>query len=256
MNKIEKILNDNKSGSAQLHEKIVNFLIAKIAKNENISEVLEQIKSEFYEFAIITNLIKKLEKTPAAKRLQVLEKEANSISKTSKKIYEKLKNKLFDGIKIVTISNSGTLAEIFEFISKDFQNAKIFVSESRPVNEGVIMADIVASFGLQTTLITEAMIPEYVAESDLALTGADKILADGSAVNKIGTKILALACKYYEKPFYVLCGKNKFSDEKDFSQKPHPISEIIKREKSKFSVATNYYFEKIEKELITEIITD
>ena len=108
---------------------------------------------------------------------------------------------------------------------------------------------------IDTELIVEAQIPDYVKNIDLALIGADKILANGNVINKIGSKVLCLSCKFYNKPVYVLPDISKFSDELEFSQINHPKNEIWQNSPELVSIS-NYYFEEIDKELITEIISE
>ncbi len=254
-NKLDEILNDNMSGSVEIFEKILSFLSEEVQRGTDISEYLPRIKKALNEFSIVTNLINELENTPREKVKSVLEKHKKN-EKVFELLYRNFKSKLFDGVKIVTISNSGTLVKLFEYAKKDFEKIKIYVSESRPVFEGRIMAERLSLIGVDVTLITEAMLPSFVEKSDFGLIGADKILANGNVVNKIGSKIIALACKHYAKPFYAVATRNKFSTEKVLTQKPHPLSEIIEDSRASFSVAENIYFEEIERDLITEIIRD
>ncbi len=254
-NKLDEILNDNTSGSVEIYEKILSFLSEEVQRGTDIAQYLPRIKTALNEFSIVTNLISELENTPHESVKSVLEKHKKN-ERAFELLYRNFKPKLFDGVKIVTISNSGTLVKLFEYARKDFEKIKIYVSESRPVFEGRIMAEKLSRTSFEVTLITEAMLPSFVETSDFGLIGADKILANGNAVNKIGSKIIALACKHYAKPLYAVATKNKFTSEKILTQKPHPVSEIIEDARARFSVAENIYFEEIEGDLITEIITD
>ncbi len=255
-NELKKILSDNVSGSAELLSRLAKTFLEEIEAGGDVSRFLVIAEKEFAHFEAIKNFAKRLKELPAEERKKFLREFIAGEKSVYLKIYENLRPKFFDSAKIITISNSKTLFEIFSAARKEFADLQIFVSESRPVNEGVIMAEKLAELGLRVTLITEAMIPAFAERCDFGLIGADKILADGKAVNKIGSKIIALACNYYGKPFYVACGKNKFSSENRFEQKPHPQSEIISETEPPYSVAQNFYFETIEEKLITEIIAD
>lgn len=70
----------------------------------------------------------------------------------------------------------------------------VIVCESRPLCEGVVMAQRLAAAGLQVTLITDAQAGAFVEEADLVLLGADAVTPAG-VVNKVGSKLLALAAK-------------------------------------------------------------
>jgi len=110
---------------------------------------------------------------------------------------------LTPGKTVITHSFSSTLVEVF--YQARHLDLKVIVSESRPLNEGVRLAKELARMGLDVTLITDAQIGLFAAKADLALVGADALLADGSVVNKAGTCLMALACRAHRIPFYVVC---------------------------------------------------
>jgi translation initiation factor eIF-2B subunit delta len=86
----------------------------------------------------------------------------------------------------------------------------VVVSESRPLNEGVTLARALLDAGARVTLITDAQIGLAATEADLALAGADTVLADGAVINKAGTRLLALAAREAGIPFDVCCETAKF----------------------------------------------
>jgi hypothetical protein len=70
----------------------------------------------------------------------------------------------------------------------------VIVCESRPLCEGVAMAQRLAAAGLHVALITDAQAGVFVEEADVVLLGADAVTPAG-VVNKVGSKLLALAAK-------------------------------------------------------------
>ncbi len=108
-----------------------------------------------------------------------------------------------DGQCIITHSLSSTLLEVFSGLRDS--GTRLIVSESRPLFEGRQLARQLSDWGLNTTLITDAQIGVFISESDMAMVGADSLLEDGSAVNKVGTYLLALAAHDRSVPFYVCC---------------------------------------------------
>jgi len=82
----------------------------------------------------------------------------------------------------------------------------VYADETRPFLQGArltaweLMAD-----GIPTTLITDNMSGHLMAagEIDLAVTGADRIAANGDVANKIGTYMVATMCARHDLPFYV-----------------------------------------------------
>jgi translation initiation factor 2B subunit (eIF-2B alpha/beta/delta family) len=255
-NPIDEILSDNKSGSAELLRKINEFLLNKFSEGLSIEKDLKKISNRFTEFQNIRSYIDELISLPESQIMQYLiDFEPNSITKFEL-IYEGFSHLVYDNTTIVTLSNSKTILEVLKFASVKRSNLRVIISESRPVNEGSVFAEELAKSGINTTLITEAMIPNYVEESDFSLIGADKLLNDGSVINKTGSRLLAIVSKYFNKPFYVAADKTKKSSNNDFVQTPHPKEEIYSSNSRKVNIAENLYFERIEAELITEIFTD
>ncbi|HET9477573.1 MAG TPA: translation initiation factor eIF-2B [Dehalococcoidia bacterium] len=80
----------------------------------------------------------------------------------------------------------------------------VIVSETRPSHEGVRMARELAAQGISMTLITEAQMALFVQEADAVIVGADTILPEGDLINRIGTRLLALAARDAEVPLYAI----------------------------------------------------
>lgn len=78
------------------------------------------------------------------------------------------------------------------------------VSESRPLNEGVILARQLAEWHILSVAYRCPAGP-VAAQADLALLGADSLLPDGSLINKAGSYLLALAVHDSGVPLYVCC---------------------------------------------------
>ena len=108
---------------------------------------------------------------------------------------------------VITHSLSSTLLETFAGLQG--VSARVIVSESRPLYEGRRLARQLSDWGLDTTLITDAQLGVFAGQADLAMVGADSLIEDGSAVNKVGTVLLALAAREQSVPFYVCCERFK-----------------------------------------------
>ena len=107
------------------------------------------------------------------------------------------------GRRILTHSLSASVLACFRLLRGNGVTA--IVSESRPLNEGRRLAEQLAEWAIPVSLITDAQLGLFAAEADLALIGADRVLADGSVVNKAGSYLLALAARDRGIPFYVCC---------------------------------------------------
>jgi translation initiation factor 2B subunit (eIF-2B alpha/beta/delta family) len=93
----------------------------------------------------------------------------------------------------------------------------VIVCESRPLNEGIVMAQRLAAAGVDVTLITDAQASVFIEESDLVLLGADAVTPAG-VVNKVGSKLLALAAKAAGVPVVAVTDSLKIS--------PGPVSAV------------------------------
>lgn len=66
------------------------------------------------------------------------------------------------------------------------------VKETRPRNQGQITAEQLTDLGVPVTYVVDNAAGRYLNEADHVLVGADSIAADGSVINKIGTRLLAV----------------------------------------------------------------
>jgi methylthioribose-1-phosphate isomerase len=81
----------------------------------------------------------------------------------------------------------------------------VWVSETRPRNQGLLTAWELAQHGVPHTLIADnaAGILLRDGKVDAVIVGADRIAANGDVANKVGTYLKALACADNGIPFYV-----------------------------------------------------
>ena len=118
---------------------------------------------------------------------------------------------------------------------------EVIVCESRPKFEGRLMAKELANYDINVELITDAMMGLYVHKIDVAIIGADIILNNGNVVNKVGSSPLALLCREYKKPFYVVSTKSKKSRKIVFKPNQENPEEILKN-KIKELISQQYLF--------------
>ena len=107
------------------------------------------------------------------------------------------------GKTILTHSFSATVLGVFARL-KD-RNIRVIVTESRPLNEGYMLARQLSDWSIPTQLITDAQLGLFATQADLVLLGADSLLPDGSLVNKAGSYLLALAAHDKGIPLCVCC---------------------------------------------------
>jgi methylthioribose-1-phosphate isomerase len=81
----------------------------------------------------------------------------------------------------------------------------VFVSETRPRNQGLLTTWELGKAGVAHTLIADNAAGHLMQRGavDLVIVGADRIAANGDTANKIGTYLKALAAQANGVPFYV-----------------------------------------------------
>lgn len=82
---------------------------------------------------------------------------------------------------------------------------EVWVSETRPRNQGLLTAWELREAGVPHTLIADnaAGLLLMRGEVDIVITGADRIAANGDSANKVGTYLKALAAREAGVPFYI-----------------------------------------------------
>ncbi len=107
------------------------------------------------------------------------------------------------GRTLFTHSLSSTVAAVFRQLRG--QSVQAIITESRPLQEGFLLAGELSEWDIPATLISEAQIGLFIGEADAVIMGADSLLSDGSLVNKAGSYLVALAAEDQDVPFYVCC---------------------------------------------------
>lgn len=81
----------------------------------------------------------------------------------------------------------------------------VWVSETRPRNQGLLTAWELHAAGIAHTLIADSAAGHLLRHGkvDMVIVGADRIAANGDTANKIGTYLKALAARDCGVPFYV-----------------------------------------------------
>ncbi len=115
---------------------------------------------------------------------------------------------------VITHCNSGALATggegtAFAVLLESFRQGKeihVYADETRPLLQGsrLTMWEL-QQRGIPSTLITDGTAAMLMRQRhvQLAITGADRIAANGDAANKIGTYGLAVAARHHGIPFYI-----------------------------------------------------
>jgi len=119
-----------------------------------------------------------------------------------------------DGASVLTHCNAGALATggygtalgVVRAAHAAGKLAMVYADETRPFLQGArLTAWELAAVGVPVTLIADNMSGHLMSrgEIDLAVTGADRIAANGDTANKIGTYMVAVLCRRHGLPFYI-----------------------------------------------------
>ncbi len=106
--------------------------------------------------------------------------------------------------RLATVDHGTALAPVYA-AQKAGIPVTVWVSETRPRNQGHLTAWELAEAGIPYTMIADnaAGLLLMNGKVDLIIVGADRIAANGDTVNKIGTYLKALAAQAHAIPFYV-----------------------------------------------------
>lgn len=122
---------------------------------------------------------------------------------------------------ILTHCNAGSLATgdygtalspIYTAHNKG-KNLHVFVDETRPYLQGArLTAWELSQAGVKNTVITDNMAGFVMKKFkvNMVIVGADRIVRNGDAANKIGSYSLAILAKYHKIPFYIAAPLSTF----------------------------------------------
>lgn len=122
---------------------------------------------------------------------------------------------LKDGDTVLTHCNAGPLATSrygtalgpILLAKEKGLNIKVFADETRPLLQGARLTSFeLHNAGVDVTLICDSMASLVMKQGkiDACLVGCDRVAMNGDTANKIGTSGLAVLCRHYNIPFYVL----------------------------------------------------
>ncbi len=159
-----------------------------------------------------------------------------------------------EGARVLTHSFSATVLSVLQAARARGRTLALVCTESRPLYEGRALAEQALTLGVPVTLILDAALGEWAGRCTLALVGADCVSPQG-VVNKIGTRLLALAARERGIPAYVLAESGKFFPFALSVARPHAPTEIWEAPPEGLTI-WNEYFETTPLEAFTGIISE
>ena len=105
---------------------------------------------------------------------------------------------------LATVDHGTALAPVYAAFDAGL-DVHVWVSETRPRNQGLLTAWELRQHGVPHTVIADNAAGILLArnEVDAVIVGADRIAANGDVANKVGTYLKALAAREAGVPFYV-----------------------------------------------------
>lgn len=156
---------------------------------------------------------------------EVVMAEANAIYREDvgmcRRIGENGEKFIKDGFGVLTHCNAGALATagqgtalsiIYEAKKKE-KKFKVYVDETRPLLQGArLTAWELKQAGIEAILICDNMAGWLMKQGRISacFTGADRIVANGDAANKIGTYSLSILAREHGVPFYIAAPLSTF----------------------------------------------
>ena len=156
---------------------------------------------------------------------------------------------------VLTHSASETVTKALRAAHRSGTLARVIVAEGRPGFEGHAVARSLAAEGVEVLLVVDAALGLHAREADVALVGADAVLPDGGLVNKVGTRLLGLACERAGTPLYAAADRFKVSASPTLPLEEKAPQEVWPDAPPGVQVR-NIYFDRTESALVTGYATD
>jgi len=211
--------------------------------------------------------------------LYELEHQASSVSEAkelvsslSQKYVEMLKDskrkvisygahRIRDNSVIMTHCHSSLSTGIIIEAHRQGKNIEVFLTETRPKWQGRITAKEMVGAEIPTTMVVDSAM-RYVINRhnvDIVITGADAITSQGTVINKIGTRLLALAAREMDVPFYTAINLLKYDASTTIGKLSaiefRPSSEVWEDPPKGLKIL-NPAFETVSRDLIDGVITE
>jgi len=156
---------------------------------------------------------------------------------------------------VLTHSASETVTKALRAARRGGALSRVVIAEGRPGLEGRELARTLAEEGVEVLLVVDAALGLHAREADVALVGADAILSDGGLINKVGTRLLAMACERAGTPLYGAADRFKISAAASLPLEEKAPGEVWPDAPRGVSVR-NIYFDRTEAPLVTGFATD
>lgn len=265
---LREIREDHRSGAVTLTLKAseaLRLLLQELQaqpkehRRSRLQEFAQHLIEAQPEMASIRNLARKVldafQKSRARGAVLVMERFVHALQQSSEKIAQHGVELISNNPQVMTVSYSLTVFQTMEKARREGQAFSVICPESRPLCEGVDLAQRLDELGVPVTICADGLAPSFVSQCDAVLVGGDALAPEG-LVNKIGTYPLALAARQTRVPFVALMGAQKFLSHFDSGWiREHDPRELVPNAKGNTHVC-NRYFDLTPRALITKVVTE
>ncbi|TFG10483.1 S-methyl-5-thioribose-1-phosphate isomerase [Candidatus Heimdallarchaeota archaeon] len=152
----------------------------------------------------------------------------NLLKESKRKVIQYGAHRIKKGSTIMTHCHSSLSTGIILEAHRQGKDIQVFCTETRPRYQGRITAKELVDAGITTTQVVDSAMRWVINrhDVDIIITGADSITSQGTVINKIGTRLLALAAEEMDIPFYSAINLLKYDPETSIGK----LSEIEMRE--------------------------
>jgi translation initiation factor 2B subunit (eIF-2B alpha/beta/delta family) len=264
---IDQIRSDNTSGSAELAKQSAELLISLVQTTDSLAHLkhagyllLEAQPTMASIFNLVNTLLFTIDrKNHHHGKLVVTtycQQFIHDLETSDTAIRTHTMNLIKNNATILTHSYSSTILSALLFAKRNGKQFSVICTESRPINEGANLAEMLGKKNIPVTLVVDAAVFSCIPDADIILVGGDALLPMG-LINKIGTKGIAMAAHQNNTPLYALCSTIKFLPPTypvPLNQQKNP-QEILHTTISNVT-AQNYYFDCTPLDYLTGVITE
>ena len=151
-------------------------------------------------------------------------------------------NRIISGDVIMTSAYSKTVMKILEKALEQGKKFEVFITESRPGDDGKIVASELSKLGLKVTLIVDSAMRHFMKYTTRVFLGAEAVAANGAVISKVGSSLMALIAHEARVRVFVAASSLKFNYETVFGELvkiPQAPEETILPRKVKEKIGKN-----------------
>ncbi|MHA1820686.1 MAG: translation initiation factor eIF-2B [Promethearchaeota archaeon] len=228
------------------------------AMRNGLKYIINRLSNDYYKFGEQVDFAAQLAEY-ADTYLDLLDKSKKLIIKIgAKRIPYKDDPKDFT---IFTHCHSSVTTGILKEAWKQGKRFNVICTETRPKYQGRITAKELLDAGIPTRMVVDSAMRWAVRNFDIGMiiTGADAITSEGTVLNKIGSRLLALVAREMHIPYYVATPLLKFNPDTAFGNLEkidmRPYDEVWPDKPEQLEIL-NPAFETVSRRYIDGLITE